>query len=307
MKIREHAAGKWPQIISALLGSEFTDTRKHQPCPHGVGTDRYRFRDKSGDGSYFCSCSGGEQDGVQLVMCARDCDFKTACELIESVIGPCPKDDRELEPKPMTRAELLRPHTLKTKRSNYLAARGLEVAPGLEWIKGLEYFDGKDEIVGTWPAMLAPVMRGGQFLTYHVTYLDGGRKAPVTPARKILPANGPLSGGACPLYPAGKTLGIAEGIETAIAAKQLFGVPTWAALNTALLAAFNPPDGVERVIVYGDNDPKFAGQGAAFKCAYRLASKGYGVEVKIPGLAMSEFTSGMDWNDWLLSSKETAA
>ena len=306
MKIRDHAKGKWPQIIGSLLGQGFIDSRKHCPCPAtGEGTDRFRFSDQRGTGNYFCHCSDGTQDGVQLVMCARDCDFKTACELIESVIGETPKDGTEREPKPMTRAESLRPHTVKTKRSKYLESRGLEVAPGLEWIKGLEYFH-EGEVVGTWPAMLAPIMRGDRFLSYHVTYIDGGKKAPVPKAKKMMPCNEPMTGGACPLYPAGKTLGIAEGIETAIAAKILTGTPTWAALNTSLLAGFKPPEGVQKVIIFGDHDEHFAGQAAAFKLAHRL-QQDFDVDVQIPGVTWSKTTVGMDWNDWLLSSKETAA
>jgi len=42
------------------------------------------------------------------------------------------------------------------------------------------------------------------------------------------------------LMPAGGVLGIAEGIETALSAAVLDGVPVWAALNTSLLARFEP-------------------------------------------------------------------
>jgi len=307
MKIRDHCKGRWSEIVSALVGPEFVEKRKGQPCPHGEGTDRYRFRDKSEDGSFFCGCSDGSGDGIQLIMCARNCDFRTACELIEGVIGKCPKDEKEKEPRPMTRAESLRGHTVTTRRSRYLEARGLEVAPGLEWMKSLEYFDEDGNVVGSWPAMLAPIYRGSEFLTYHVTYLDGDKKAPINPARKIMPSNGPIAGGVCRLYPFSRTLGVAEGIETAIAAKQLFGIPVWAALNTSLLESFRPPDSVEKLVVFGDNDSKFAGQAAAFKCAYRAACKGVDVDVRIPGLAVSEVSKGMDWNDWLLSSEKQSA
>jgi phage/plasmid primase-like uncharacterized protein len=48
-----------------------------------------------------------------------------------------------------------------------------------------------------------------------------------------------------------------------------------------MMAKWNPPDGVEKVIIYGDNDKSFAGQAAAYKLANRLSAK-LSVEVKFP-------------------------
>ena len=87
------------------------------------------------------------------------------------------------------------------------------------------------------------------------------------------------------------TLGIAEGIETALAASQRFGVPIWAATNAVLLEAWVPPEGVERVVIVGDNDASFTGQAAAFGLARRLVQKGLTVEIRIPDQV------GKDWAD----------
>lgn len=303
-RIREHAKGHWPRIIAHWLGDQAADTRKHGPCPGtGDGTDRYRFSDVYGGGQYFCSCSDGSKDGIQLLECALGTDFKGACQAVEAVIGPAPKDDEAAERKP-TLAEQIRGRTERTSRSRYLAGRGLEVAPALEWIRSLPYYDGDGNKVGDWPAMLAPIMRGDQWLTYHATYLEAGDKAPVTPARKILPANQPLRGAACPLYPLGRsyregtgacrTLGIAEGTETAIAAKMLDGIATHAALNTSLLKHWQPPAGVDSVVIYGDRDANYAGQAAAYALAHSLDGKGYGVTVRFPSQVG-------DFNDELLA------
>jgi putative DNA primase/helicase len=286
--LREHARGKWSLIITEILGEQFANSRKHGPCPGGGGRDRYRFSDKTGTGSYFCACSDGSKDGFDLLQCACKWSFAEAAAAVEAVIG---KPDQPAEERPASWAQKLRGQTIKIQRSKYLESRGLEVAPGLEWIHRLPYLhDG--EKLGDYPAMLAPVYRDGKFLTYHVTYLSQGAKAPVPAPRKILPGP-PLSGGACQLYPAAPEMGIAEGIETAIAAKMLTGIPTWAALNTSLMSGWSPPQGTKRVHIFADHDRHYAGHAAAYALAHRLVLKGIEVELHIP-------EEPGDWNDVLL-------
>jgi putative DNA primase/helicase len=89
----------------------------------------------------------------------------------------------------------------------------------------------------------------------------------------------------------GTILGIAEGIETALAASIRFGAPVWAATSAALLESWVPPASVERVLIAGDADAGFTGQAAAFALARRLVRDGYAVEIQIPG------EIGKDWAD----------
>lgn len=295
MKAKEWAAGRWPEIIAALVGDRYVDG-KHHACPHGDGRDCFRFSNLNERGNFFCRCSDGSSDGFDLVQCTRHTDFAGAVKLIEGVIGPRPRDD---EPGPERRpsyAQRLRREARSVAASRYLAGRGLNVAPGLQWHPAVEYRD-DGTVVGTWPAMLAPITRAGRFLTYHVTYLDNGRKAPVEPCRKILPGPG-LKGAAVELYPIGPTLGIAEGIETAIAAHMLFDVPVWAALNTSLMQSWRPPETVEHVVVFADHDANYAGQAAAYTLAHRLHGH-HGVDLRFPDHVG-------DWNDALLASLRRA-
>jgi len=124
-----------------------------------------------------------------------------------------------------------------------------------------------------------------------------GRKAGVTPDRKN--AGRFPEGGAIRLAPPlHGNLGIAEGVETALAATALFGVPCWAALNAGRLKVWEPPEGVDGVVVFGDNDLNAVGQAAAYALAERH-NRNIAAEVKIPP------DPGTDWNDVLQHKQES--
>lgn len=87
-------------------------------------------------------------------------------------------------------------------------------------------------------------------------------------------------------------LGIAEGIETALSASQLFHCPVWALINANNLEKWMPPQGVEHIIIFGDNDLSYTGQASAYVLAKKLVATGsYRVDVRIPSQV------GWDWND----------
>jgi hypothetical protein len=49
--------------------------------------------------------------------------------------------------------------------------------------------------------------------------------------------------------------GIAEGVETAMACRQLYRIPTWAAVFGGNMAEIIPPAWARRIIVFADHDP----------------------------------------------------
>ncbi|EDA8445037.1 hypothetical protein A4K21_03795 [Salmonella enterica subsp. enterica serovar Javiana] len=60
----KQACGHWPNILPAL-GVKVIKNR-HQSCPVCGGSDRFRFDDKEGRGTWFCNqCGAG--DGLKLV------------------------------------------------------------------------------------------------------------------------------------------------------------------------------------------------------------------------------------------------
>ncbi|MHB1302446.1 MAG: DUF7146 domain-containing protein [Acidiphilium sp.] len=88
-------------------------------------------------------------------------------------------------------------------------------------------------------------------------------------------------------------LGIAEGIETALAVMQLAGwSPVWAACSAAGLAKFSVLDGVESLTIFADMDDNGAGLKAASECAARWRMAGREATISRP-------PSGNDWLDAL--------
>lgn len=288
----ERARGRWYGILIELGVSPKILVNRHGPCPICGGRDRFRFDDRDGRGTWICNhCGAG--DGPELVKRLNGVDFKDAAKLVEKLIGRIPKRP---PPKPIqaTRDELNRmwnraqPIVPGSAVGNYLLARCelLTVFP-----KQL-----RETSNGT-PEMIAKVVDdGGAGVTIHRTFLTPeGTKANGVgrSSRKLMPGSLPDSVairlGNFMDDDIPKILGVAEGIETALSVRQLFGVQCWSLINSVMMAKWNPPDGVEKVIIYGDNDKSFVGQAAAYKLANRISDK-VAVEVKIPDQVG-------DWND----------
>jgi putative DNA primase/helicase len=149
-----------------------------------------------------------------------------------------------------------------------------------------------------WPGMVAVVRdaAGGPIGGIHRTFLldDGSGKARA--GKKML---GPVSGGSVRLAPIGEDghLGIAEGIESALSATALFGVPCWSALSADGMRKWQWPAGIRRVTVFADAGPP--GQAAAADLAQRLIAAGIAVRIVSP-------VHGDDFNDDLLHGATAA-
>lgn len=308
-RLAETYKGRWQSILTALGVPAQMLVNRHGPCPVCGGRDRFRFDDKDGLGTFFCThCGAG--DGPRLAMLFTGLGFKETAERIRSIGGDRRSDQTAniaVRPDALPREEL---PEAKRARMNALWGKALPVREhdpagvyltsrlghmpertGLRFQPRCPYPEGD-----TWPAMLGIFVGvDGIPSGLHRTYLSSdGRKAPVVSAKLSL---GPLiDGGAVRLSPVAPVLGIAEGIETALAASVLFGVPCWAALNANRLAVWEPPEGVREVVIYADNDDSFTGQTAAFDLEARLRDR-LSVRIEIP------VREDADWNDILLERR----
>ena len=181
------------------------------------------------------------------------------------------------------------PVTLYLKRRGFGGVWPLPDALRLH--RALHYWHGADKL-GTFAAMVAPIIApDGRTAALHRTYLTAdGRKADVPSPKKLTGAVGSLAGACIPLYkPARGCIGAAEGIETALAARLASGVPTVATYCASALAGFLWPAGVQRIVVFADNDK--AGREAADTLRARAIRAGLQASVMTPT------DEGSDWAD----------
>lgn len=180
----------------------------------------------------------------------------------------------------------------KSPAAAYLKGRGLDLE-----VSGLRYHArtplGRGAAAHFRPALLAAVRDESGLVAVHRTFLDLGPvrlSAMASPKRAL----GPLGRGAVRLRPpeAG-ILGLAEGIETAMAATLLTGIPCWAALGTERFGRVELPAAAERLVLFLDNDR--GGRRAGTLAIEALGSRGIDIEIRRPQ------PSGADWNDVLLA------
>lgn len=297
--LRERAKGRWRAMLPSLGVDGGYLTGRHTACPVcRDGRDRFRFDDRDGVGTWICSfCGAG--DGIKLVMLVNGWDFKRAAVEIEKHVGQAdyqpPKKERSEAAK---RTDMNRvwqeaaPVQSGDPVARYLGVRcGVTVIPVcLRSMLSLRYYD----VAGSsfHPAMVAMVVDAdGKPVNLHRTYLTmAGAKAALDEPRRTMPGDIPR-GSAIRLASHAGVLGIAEGIETALSATALFGVPCWAVINKAIMSKWIVPPDVRELVIFGDNDANFSGQAAAFELAHRVSKAGLIVTPRFPPVPDT------DWND----------
>jgi putative DNA primase/helicase len=295
------ARGKWLSILPQLGVDPKFLVNRHGACPICGGKDRFRWDDKEGRGTFICnSCGAG--DGFRLAQLVTGKSFRTICETITSITGMHPTSSADhanrVRQKQVVKAIW---DAAEAVSSDGPVATYLNNRLGLQWrSKSIREYRGSNLIwhpdaKKSFPAMVAQVVGSDNFgHNVHITYLtEDGQKANVKPAKRVGAGQIP-DGCAIRLAPSDVHMGIAEGIETAIAASVLHSIPVWSAINAHNLAKWKPPAVVRKVTIFGDNDESYTGHKAAYTLASRLiVQEKLEVEVKIPDRV------GDDWADVL--------
>ena len=298
VSVFDNVRGRWKALLP-LLGVEARFlTGRHGPCPMCAGTDRWRFDDKQGFGTWICSQCGA---GGPLKLLERLYGWGPAevAQRLEKVMGEALRvPAATVNDRGTVDEELVDKLNAMTRKWNgsrkagpdgpvwrYLRMRAISYDPSV-FLRERVYADHAE--------MLAMVqMPSGVPCQVHRTVV-----APDEVVRYLMPGPHP-AGSAARLMPwkAPGVLGIAEGVETALSASQCYGVPVWAALNAGRLRTWAPPLGCTRVMVFADNDINDVGRDAAVFLAQNLEASGLQVRITMPK------KPGFDYNDCLIEAR----
>lgn len=177
-----------------------------------------------------------------------------------------------------------------------------------------DYVDSELHKIDSFPALLA-LMRDpvGDPVAVHRTWLSKDRteKAPVAKAKKLSMSPG-VAGAAIRLFEAqgSDVLGLCEGVETALAVRQLTAgrffqglgpIPVWACFAERNIRNFQVPellhDTLRKIIVFADNDERGTGMAAAREFQERMKTEHphLSVDIQMPDV------EGWDWLDVLVN------
>lgn len=314
-ELKSRCRGHWKEILAHFGINPEMLKKRHGPCPVCGGKDRFRFDDWQGDGMFVCNqCGAG--DGLRLIELYNRWDFNRTLQSVAQYMGILPGFAPRMPQKPVQQ-EPEKPDDKKRRNiqrlwrssvpakagdlvDNYLRSRGivLDVLPEVLRLSPSTWCKLGDDDVQLIPAMVARVDNPkGELICVHRTYLsaDGNGKAAIEKPKRLMPvaATGDIIGGAIRLFPACQTLGLAEGIETALSAHMLTTLPVWATISAGGLASVVLPPQVKHVVIFADNDRNGKSKLCAMQLADRLKQEGRTGQIRIPPM------TGEDWNDVL--------
>ena len=288
--------GNEPQVLE-YFGLHLTGN-KHIDCGICGSEKSLRITIYNNNISYICKCSNGSI--FEYLTQTTGKEFKDLASEIDKIIGRTYERQNENIAPIITNSEkalskFKRLAGLKgTKAEIYLNNRGIYQLPKL----GVKYNPKEGELQSLY-SLATNDQHEPVYL--HRTLLDGDKQAAVDAPKKLLSlSSGEGKSVAIRLFPMESTLGIAEGIESALSCAHIYRCSTWSTLNTSIMKKFRAPKGVKHLIIFADNDKKGAGHAAAFECAHRnmLADNDIGkVSVRWP-------SSVCDFNDLLLEGSE---
>lgn len=317
--------------IEAVVGRQVSLRRVggkwRGPCPlHGSRSASLQC--DPGSRAFHCFGCGAHGDVIAWVMRTEGCDFRQAVLRCAGDAGVrLDGDPGERRVLPPARRDPARDDTQRLKRAQdiwddagpieagspvarYLEGRGLWPLPNAahEVLRAARRRYPPDGVGSerTWPAgqglhpvMVARVSAPGRRLTaVHCTYLaprgDGFGKLAIDDDYRAKLVFGPLpEGAAVRLLPPGESMGVAEGIETALAAAAMFApLSVWSAISATGMQKWVAPAVVRRVTIFADRDkpyhhgrtwrPEGEGLHSARVLRGRLQEAGLAASIRVP-------------------------
>jgi hypothetical protein len=231
-----------------------------------------------------------------LLHCFAGCDFidviravRSECRLHEGRL-PATRSERQPRAKdfaPLARKLWAEARDLRgTLGEQYMVGRGL-VAPWPE----LRFHPctpfGAGALAIYRPAIIAAVRDNSGLVAIHRIAIDARTTSKATDLPNPKLTLGRPKRGAVRLFRASRTLGIAEGVETAKSAARMLGIPVWAVLGNERFPLIDIPFDVTRLILLPDRG--VAGD--------RAALLGHEAHAQ-PGRTVEDIPPPDDFDDW---------
>lgn len=296
MGLLQQSKGKWKSLLIEILELDpETLDGHHHPCPACGGTDRFRFDDLEGRGTYFCAgCGAGP--GLSLICKAKGIGSGAAWKLVAAALPDAaetqskPKEDyRPFIKRILTKAVAIAPGDSVYQ---YLTNRGI-FSPPPTILRAPTIFP---EETDPW-MMVCRIVKGKRLAGIHLTLLKDGKRF-----QRLMYgiAEGAIKGGAIRLHSLNGShrLVVGEGVETSLSAAQYFDRPAWSCMTAGLLEQVEIPDIVTDLLIAGDNDATYTGQ----RAAYVRAKKSVVTEHR-KTIVMIPDTVDTDWNSVASSAK----
>lgn len=323
----------WINAINNITGRQIT-VQANKPCPVCGGRDRFTFDNNQGIGNNYCrQCGSGgmARTGLKLIQDILEIDFNETCTLVGEYLHLTPEEfnkkntqkakplvfeKNELDPSKKAFAE----QTIKkiesdlysitnTLAQDYLrSVRCLNIDYPVEnlYFSNIHHYDTTYKKESVKPALLARLTGfDGSLEAYQRIYLkQNGEKLERKQTPKLTNNSMLESAASVKLFPPAKSMGIAEGVETALAAHELSRLPVDAAINAKRLENWMPPKVCKVVYIFSDLDHpdpqtgKCPGFESAVKLFHKLVKKGLICYLLTPGIDIPEGKKSWDFNDF---------
>ena len=255
-KAHDQFHGQW-QTVLRNYGCQLPSGRKHGPCPVCGGKDRFRFDDKNGRGTWFCSqCEPSSGGGLLLL--SRYIG-KSVMETAKELIG----DDmvKTIAPKRVhvVNHDEVRAKNIEQAKIGAKSLMASAIAGGHEYMdnKGLageylvngEAIYSKQGVIPKGDFLLVPVYKKGELVNIQKITKDG-EKRPLF--------GGDMQGVQHIIDGKTKNIAVVEGYATGVTVNKLTAFKTYVAFNTGNLESavkqvkLDRPDA--NIIVFGDHD-----------------------------------------------------
>lgn len=330
--LKRRMENHWLRAFSSLAPSlqhAIDNLGQNVPCPISGGTDGFRlFPDAAITGGGVKQSWRIIPEGIDMLMWVNNWSFTQAFDELDAWLGnrtftpgpvylPKPKkvvDETSLRAwlNKMWIEALPLDHLAAYPARAYLGYRKISVAASqamdIRFHPSLTYKDKNKNALGKFGAILCLVRNNeGEPVQIHRTFITkGGLKVELggdNKPKKMTPSvKQDIPGRQIRLFrPQGGCIGIAEGVETALAVFQARQFPVWSMTSNTNLQCFIPPKGVHTVLNFIDKDRLGAGETSAKILKERLEPLGIRVFDLLPPIPiLQEDAKGVDWWDQLV-------